>query len=238
MKVDIFIRTYARDIEALQYCLKSIDKFCKGFRKIIITCPAKDRHLLGYNPKYEVHTVQHYQNDYLGQQITKLLAHEFSNDSDFIFFIDSDCVVTEPISPKSFMSKDGRPQILKTSYEELGDTVPWKSITEKALGWKIDYEYMRRLPQMYHREHLSQLRNFLQIRHTKRIETYIMEQPHNAFSEFNVLGAFCDKYYNNMYEFIDTADNIPKAVVMQYWSHDMHNDNKESMVKKIEKILA
>ncbi len=236
MKVDIFIRTYARDIEALKYCLRSIEKFCTGFRDIIITIPAKDRHLLGYDPKYKVITVQHYANDYLGQQATKLAAHEYSQDSDLILFVDSDCIVLEPVTPQSFMV-DGKPLILKTKYEELGDSVPWLPITEKAIGFKPVYEYMRRLPLMYWREHLSQLKNYMQIRHTKKLDTYISEQPHNAFSEFNALGAFCEKYYSDAYHFQDTQDGVPKAIVMQYWSHDMPNENKESMIKKIEKIL-
>lgn len=236
MKVDIFIRTYSRDIEALKYCLQSIEKFCTGFRDVIITVPAKDRHLLGYDPKYKVITVQHYENDYLGQQATKLAAHEYSQDSDLILFIDSDCIVLEPVTPKSFMV-DGKPLILKTTYEELGDSVPWQPITEKALGWKPTYEYMRRLPIMYWREHISQLKNYMQIRHTKKLDTYICEQPHNAFSEFNVLGAFCERYYSNEYHFQDTQTGIPKAIVWQYWSHDFHNENKETILGKIKNIL-
>lgn len=235
MKVDVFIRTYGADIEALGYCLRSIEKFCKGFRDIIITVPAKDRHLLGFNPKHIVHTVPHYQNDYLGQQATKLHAHNYS-DADLIFFIDSDCVVLEPVTPKSFM-KEGKPFQLKTKYSELGDSVPWQAITAKALGFTPQYEYMRRLPLMYWREHLSQLQNAMQIRHTARLESYILGQPHNAFSEFNALGAFCDRYYSDKYCFQDTQDDIPKALVWQYWSHDLRNENKDKIIERIESIL-
>ncbi len=236
MKVDIFIRTYKNDIEALGHCLASIEKFCTGFRKIMITVPARDRHLLGYNPKYEVNTVPHYANDYLGQQATKLLAHEHCPDSEYIFFIDSDCIVTEKVTPKSFM-KDGCPIILKTRYSELGDSVPWKSITEKALGWTPEWEYMRRHPLMYHTDHLSQLRNFLQIKHTKRLETYILEQPNNAFSEFNVLGAFCERYYSQMYSFQDTSIDLPKPKILQFWSHDWHNGNRDKILETINGVM-
>jgi hypothetical protein len=236
MKVDIFIRTYKNDIEALGYCLKSIEKFCSGFRNIVITIPAKDRHLLGYDPKYDVHTVQHYANDYLGQQATKLMAHEFCHDSDYILFLDSDCIVTEKVTPKSFM-KENKPLILKTLYSELGDSVPWQAITKKALGWAPEWEYMRRHPLMYHTKHISQLKNFIQIQHTKRLETYILEQPHNAFSEFNVMGAFCERYYANEYYFQDTSKELPSAKVWQFWSHDFHNDNKTQILDKIKEIL-
>lgn len=235
MTVDIFIRTYSADVEALKYCLRSIDKFCKGFRDVIITIPAKDRHLLGYNDKYIVHTVPHYQNDYLGQQATKLYAHQYS-DADLIFFIDSDCVVLKPVTPKSFM-KNNKPFQLKTRYSELGNSVPWQSITAKALGFVPQYEYMRRLPLMYWREHLSQLQNAMQIKHTARLESYILNQPHNAFSEFNALGAFCDKWYPDKYEFQDTQIGVPEAIVWQYWSHDLRNENREKIIEKIETIL-
>jgi hypothetical protein len=237
MKADIFIRTYEKDIELLQYCLRSIEKYCKGFRHIIITIPARDRHLLGYNPKYQVFTVPHYQDDYLGQQSTKLHAHYYT-DADFILYVDSDCIFLKPVTPKTFM-KDGKPFILKTKYSEMsGDVLVWKPITEKALGFTVEYEYMRRLPLMYHREHLSQLQNALQIRHGKKLETYINTQPLRSFSEFNVLGAFCEKYYPGMYVFQDTTAGIPEAVVWQYWSHDFRNENKNTLIEKIEKILA
>lgn len=236
MKVDIFIRTYGEDVELLKYCLRSIDKFCKGFRRIIITIPAKDRHLLGYDPKYHVHTVKHFQDDYLGQQSTKLHAHHYT-DADYILYVDSDCIFTEPVTPKSFM-KDNKPFILKTKYSEMsGDVLNWKPITEKALGFAVEYEYMRRLPLMYHREHLSQLQNAMQIRHSQKLETYIASQPFRAFTEFNVLGAFCERYYSSMYYFQDTAIEVPKALVWQYWSHDFRNDNRQKMIDKIEDIL-
>lgn len=236
MKVDIFIRTYANDIEALKYCLASINKYCSEFRDIIITVPAKDRHLLGYDPRYKVITVPHYANDYLGQQATKLMAHEHCGNADYVMFIDSDCVVTENVTPKSFM-RNNRPYILKTRYSELGDSVPWQSITERALGWKPEWEYMRRHPLMYHIEHLSQLRNYMQIKHTKRLETYILEQPNNAFSEFNVLGAFCERYYSDRYHFQDTAEELPKPKILQFWSHDWHNGNRDKILATIKRVM-
>ena len=34
--VDIFIKTYHKDFIWLEYCIKSIKKFCKGFRDVVI----------------------------------------------------------------------------------------------------------------------------------------------------------------------------------------------------------
>lgn len=236
MKVDIFIRTYEKDLEALSYCLRSIEKFCKGFRHVIITIPAKDRHLLGYDPRYKVHAVPHYHNDYLGQQATKLYADVYT-DADLVMFLDSDCIVTKPITPSSFMKK-GKPFQLKTKYSEMsGDVLNWQGITSRALGFTPEYEYMRRHPLMYWKEHFSQLRNAMQVKHNTKLETYVMSQPNNSFSEFNVLGAFCERYYPNMYEFQDTQEGIPEALVWQYWSHDFRTENREGIIKKIEEIL-
>jgi hypothetical protein len=236
MKVDIFIRTYSADVELLGYCLRSIEKHCQGFRNVIITVPARDRHLLGYDPRYQVHTVPHFQDDYLGQQSSKLHAHHFS-DADLILYVDSDCIFTEPVTPKSFMVEN-KPLILKTRYDKMsGDVLNWKPITEKALGFKVEYEYMRRLPLMYWREDLSQLQNALQIRHAQKLETYIVSQPLRAFTEFNVFGAFCEHYYGNKYTFQDTELGVPKAVAIQFWSHDFRNENRNKIIEKIEGIL-
>lgn len=216
--VDIFIRTYSKDLPWLQYALKSIHKFCRGFRNIIIVIPKSQLHFIeGFNlTKEKIFTCPDYKDDYLGQQITKLHADEYT-DADYVFYGDSDTLVTQPITPKIF-TRDGKPLILKTSYDKVGDAIMWKDVTEKAIGCSVDFEFMRRHPFCYHTSTLKALRAHVKEKHGIELEDYIQKQP--RFSEFNTVGAFADKFENDKYEFQNTDDGLPPLYMRQFRSWD------------------
>lgn len=216
--VDIFIRTYYSDLKWLVYALQSINKFCSGFRDVVIVIPESQKYLLdGFNlTKEKTLTCEEYKDDYLGQQITKLYADSYS-DADYILFPDSDTLFTMPVTPKDF-TREGKPLILKTKYEKVETAIIWKPVTEKALGYPVEFEFMRRLPFCYHSSTLKSLREYMKDKHGKELNAYIEEQPNRAFSEFNVVGAFADKFERDKYDFQDTDDGLPTLYVRQFWS--------------------
>lgn len=216
--IDIFIRTYSDDLKWLSYSLKSIHKFCTGFRDIIIVIPESQLNLLqGFNlTREKIITCPLYKDDYLGQQVTKLYADEYS-DADYILYTDSDTLFTIPSDAKDFI-RDGSPLILKTKYEKAETAIAWKAVTEKALGFKVDFEFMRRLPFCYHSSTLKSLRVYMKEKHGEELEKYIKVQHNRQFSEFNVVGAFADKFEQDKYTFQDTDDGLPTLYVRQFWS--------------------
>lgn len=217
--VDIVIRTYSKDLEWLKYSLQSIYKFCSGFRNIIIIIPEKQKHLLdALNLTQEkIFTCPDYKDDYLGQQITKICADQYS-DADYIMFGDSDTLITQPLKPE-YLFREDKPIILKTSYEKIGNTVPWKSVTQKALGFDVQFEFMRRHPFLYRSDTLKEFRAYMKQLHGKEVGEYINKQPDRAFSEFNAIGAFADKFEHDKYYFQDTeTEPLPPLYVRQFWS--------------------
>lgn len=207
---DIFIRTYYKDLEWLAYCLASIAKFGRGFRQIIVCIPENQkRHLDAMNLTAEkVVTCPVYQNDYLGQQITKLLSWQYT-DAESILFVDSDCCFTEIFTPEDFM-QDGKPLIYKTHYSKVGDAICWKEPTEKLLGKPVEYEYMRRLPIMYWRHTLFSIPGTI-------VASNALKQ--GSFSEFNYIGAWAESYQPDHYVFSDTDTNeIRTPKLKQNWS--------------------
>lgn len=235
MIIDIFIRTYDKDLCWLPYSLRSIHKFCSGFRNIIICIPESQFKLLqDFNFTQEkIVFCPDYKDDYLGQQITKISADNYS-DADFVLPHDSDTLFTCPTTPESFF-KEGKPVILKTKYSSLGNSVPWKKVTEKALGFEVEYEYMRRHPFIYHNTTLKSFRDYMQNLHKKEISQYVIEQPGRAFSEFNAIGAFADKFENHKYHFQDTeTEELPPLHVRQFWSWGGITDE---VMKEIDTIL-
>jgi hypothetical protein len=210
-KIDIFIRTYHKDLDFLKYCLRSIRKFVTGYNEIIICIPEQDAHLLdSWNLTQELIIKWDVvcENGYIDQQISKLKAHEMS-DADYILYVDSDVCFFTPTDLSEFFI-DGKPYLMKTRYELVGDAICWKECTEEILNIKLDYEYMRRIPIMFRRSTLGMLSmgiNIDELAKRKRL------------SEFNVIGAYAALIETDKYHIINTEfDPLPKQVAKQYWS--------------------
>lgn len=235
-KTDIFIKTYGGDFEWLKYCLRSIQKYCTGFNKIILVCDEGDRPGLeefGLT-REEVFYVPLEFNGYLFQQWVKLNAHTYS-DADYIMFVDSDCVFTRPTSPSDFI-KSGKPVILKTPYEVVPEIKFWKDLTELTLKEEVEFEYMRRLPLIYRRDTIENCLNHVNPFHEQGLKTFISRQPNHEFSEFNLLGAYAEKYEGDKYKFLDTTKiELPETHVLQNWSWSGMSQRKKV---ELERLLA
>src|SRR5437016_2118310 len=97
-EIDIFIRTYFRDFRWLDLSLRSIGKFVQGFRRIVIVMPASSFERLrncaiSPSSRATVLCCSEYSDDYLGQQVSKLQADEFT-DASLIAHVDSDSIFT------------------------------------------------------------------------------------------------------------------------------------------------
>lgn len=214
MTVDIFIKSYNKDFKLLRYALMSIAKNVTGYNNVILLIPEADKHLFDTRvlpPRTLVHYVQEYGKGWLYQQWCKVSGHRYSY-ADYILFSDSDCVFTKPIDLQEYIS-DGRPEILYTSWDKVGDAKVWKHPTEKIMREPVEWEFMRRNCLIYHRSTLENLNRCF-----PELEDEIMKS--NAFSEFNLIGAYAYKFEREKYRFINTDEwtyTEPKAV--QLWSH-------------------
>lgn len=209
MTTSIFIKTYKKDLKWLRYSLQSIEKYASGFSEIVIVADEDCKDSLASN--CTTHYVPIHHNGYVQQQAIKLVADTYCT-SDYILFVDSDCVFFRPFNPNTFI-REGKPILLKTQYGNLGGGEVWKSITESVVGWTVDFEYMRRLPLMYHRDTLKKFRD----RFPNLLSKLNVMQTRD-FSEFNAVGAFIDKEDPEGYDIVDTKDWIPEAVARQFWS--------------------
>lgn len=207
----ILIKTHEADREYLKHTLRSIDKFCTGFKEV--------RVIEGEHPK-----------GYLHQQWVKMSADIYV-DSDFILVTDSDTLFTEPVTPESFM-RDGKPVWYMTPFDEgmlqNAGVRAWKDCIEKFFRQEAHFEMMRRQPFMFPREVLADLRNYCQRAHGKSLEDYILNA--GAFSEWNILGTFCWLFHRDKFSWIDTSkEELPRLLVAQLWSHDPIEQNMEAI---------
>lgn len=219
MDYSVFIRSYKGDIEWLKYCLKSIHKYLKGWSEIVVVVPESQKSYFDQlNLTAEkLYICPDYQNDYLGQQITKHFAFDYCQ-SENILFVDSDCVFVKETTIEDFI-KDGKPCILKTPYESIPEVKFWQDITSRALGFTPEFECMRRLPMMYLKETLKNVVSHTQKFLDQPLQSYIKEQPNREYSEFNVIGAYTEKFESDKYYFLDTTkEAFPEQVIVQNWS--------------------
>jgi hypothetical protein len=193
--VDIVVRSYYRDLQWLRYCLRSVEHFCSDFRRTLVVVPESCRERISRSQFNSVETVfcPDYADDYLGQQVTKLYADTIT-DADYILHIDSDCTFHKPVRPTDFFSH-GRPELMITPNAFFHVNPPWQRETERALGFAVEYDYMRRHPHVYPRWLYGELRDYIRAHHGRELADYILAQGPMGFSEFNAIGALAHRRY-------------------------------------------
>jgi hypothetical protein len=225
MTTDIFIRTYRNDLNWLKYCLLSIQKFVSGYRKVIVCIPEADLELLDCRTVngIVVSWIPVCENGYIDQQISKLMAYSMT-DAENILFVDSDCYFTRPTDIEEYFI-GGRPFLMKTRYELVGDAICWKQPTEEVLGITVEFEYMRRLPLLFKRSTL--------IEFDKMYDSLSLANR-KALSEFNLLGAYAAINQTNEYHIIDTEkEPFPEAPAIQGWSWGGLTEGIENKMKQV-----
>lgn len=212
--IDVFIKTHKPDFWLLQLALRTFSKNVSGYKHLRILVPEKDKHDFDTRilPRRTfIHYVEDKEPGYLYQQVCKLNAHKIC-DAAFILFTDSDAFWPKPIDLRSMLN-GGKPEILYTDYNKLPDAMIWKEPTEKLIGAPIPFEYMRRLPLMYHRSTLEGL-------HSKipNIDDIVMSSE--RFSEFNLIGAYAARFENDKYTWTNTDNwQYVEPAATQVWSH-------------------
>ncbi|MBD2088991.1 hypothetical protein H6F67_03875 [Microcoleus sp. FACHB-1515] len=240
----ILIRTYHKDAERLFLCLKSIQCFAHVM-KVTVVCPSSSKEVIEKTclqfDWVELKTCANYQNDFIGQQITKLLADMFV-DSNFILHIDSDCIFTQQVDEADLFF-DKKPILYFRPYSffyEQGINMPWQTITSKFLKRQTDYEFMRRFPLVYDRTAYSSLRSYYNEQFNDDIEEVLSKVSGDYFSEFNLLGSFVYYFRPDLAHFIDTNQGpVRPAVVRQGCLYQSRDDRSLSTEERelLEKIL-
>lgn len=214
----LFIRTYEGDLPWLVHLLRSVARFVTGYDEIVVAAPRTAEPTIrgmALTRERVVLVDDGVVPGYLAQQLTKLNADQLTS-ARFITFIDSDCVLTAPFSPAQMMDK-GRPIIVKTPYDRVGEAKRWHMTAARLVGDPVTHEYMRRLPLMYRRDDLAALRAYLE--HKEHVPLAQIVQGHAHFSEFNVLGAFCERHRAGHYRFVDdAAEPVAPLPAVQFWS--------------------
>lgn len=237
-KLSVFIRTYKNDAKWLGYCLKGLRRV--KYDELVIICPEEDKAIIwnvikDYSCKF--FQTKEICEGYIAQQLDKMKAHKYCT-GDVILFVDSDVVFIEDVDVNYFI-QDEKIFLLRTKYTDMPAdhaVQNWQWITEKMIGFKSEWEYMRRLPLAYWRETLVAINNAFEDIDERALQKHDFFKPaQRAFTEFNFIGQFIEKYHYHYYKLIDTNDWLPDPVVKQFWSYSGLTTEEE---KEIQMLLA
>lgn len=176
MVADFFLRTYPKDYRWLPFLFRSLERHARGWRDVVLVFPFEGpgddfaaelaalevfvplketaerlRAAGALSGKIIVQTCPVYQDDYLGQCLTKLMAWQYSS-ADEVCFLDSDLVLVQPLTPRTLHAPgDGRPVIEIRDWADSGNALTaWFGITKTLLhGDSPPYETMCRHPFQY-----------------------------------------------------------------------------------------
>lgn len=226
MKTEILIASWSRDIFYLQWCIKSIERFARGFSGVTIVVPHCERHLFrDFTGKSTIATYERTVDSKKWQiqaQAQKCMADRYCPEADFILHMDSDCIFTEPVTPEDYFI-DGKPVMLIEEFSRLPDS-PWKKVTEEVLGEPVQYETMRRHPQVNPASLYRALRGHIEQVHKRTFQDFVLSRKADfpwGFSEHCAIGAFAFNRaaWRHQYHWIDLAkEPAPREKLRQFWS--------------------
>lgn len=212
--IDLFYKSYSKDYWLLYLSLQTIKKNVTGYNNIILLIPEQDKEIFdtSYLPE---RTLIYYIPDkspgWLYQQYLKMTAHKYCF-AEFILFADSDCFWDHPVNLQDYVA-NGRPEILYTSWDKVGQAVCWRYPTEKFIKEPVEWERMRRNCQIHYRQTLVDIEGY-----APNLEEEIMTS--GGFSEFNAIAAYAHKYCPDRYTFTNTDDwTYVPPLAEQVWSH-------------------
>jgi hypothetical protein len=245
MTTSIFIKTYHRDHQWLQYLLPSIEKYSEGFESVVIISDDDGNKI----PNEYLNTIKkipifvHYVPlpqiyppniihglGYLWQQYIKLNWMMWCS-SQSILILDSDEMLTQLITPNSFKYNDKwiwsyRP------WSEAGDAICWKEHTDNLLKINTPYEAMCITGFIMTISATRKLLDYInEIYSNNDLWNIINEKHITTLSEFNIYGSFIYHTNNEEYYYNINRD-IPliNQSILKYWSwggisSEIHNKN-------------
>jgi hypothetical protein len=233
--VHILIVTYEKDLPWLHYCLRSIERFTKGFQGVTVAYPAHSGE--AFHKATEDFDVELFPyHEVKGKGMVQHMAMMASADqivpasTAFVMHMDSDVCFVKESEPGHYFTA-GKPQYLYRTYaslltqdaEPVRDCHQWKTPTEQQLGFEVEDYTMVRHPTVFpigfyqpYRQHVEKVQGMGFLKY--------MVSGRNQFPQdrmdFTAMGAFSRKTMRSEFAWIDiTTGHYPKDRIVTHWSH-------------------
>lgn len=232
MTHQFLILSYRKDFPWLPVALKSIQRFAEGFLPPIVVVPEPDS-VVAWDvvkkcgsPALVIARPEPAGLGQLFSQVCKCEAETFST-ADMVWFIDSDCLLFDRLAPDMFFYQ-GKPVMCFNSFRHLSKcasgAMVWQDVVSQNLGWRVENDYLRRMPLIYPRVLFPALRKHIERFHRRPFREYVYGTGKNSwpqrFCESNDLGAFAHRHMPELFHWssLDHGGNWYNPVI-QFWSH-------------------
>lgn len=249
MNTEIFIVSCKRDVEFLRYCLKSIERFSRGFSGVRVLVPRVDQDLFSFVKETAVLEVydEHPTKGMLDHEAQIMGSDVWCPNADAILHLDSDCIFWEPVTPDDYFV-DGKPILYRERYSTLTNKLRlnwWKAVN-RATKIDAEWETMVRHPAVHIREVYPAARALITEEWGMWARDYILTCENSfpqTFAEFPTLGAVAIKHFADKYHFLDYDVRTPdggydyvrgKDKLTAHWSHggiDRYRKECEEILK-------
>jgi len=229
----VFIASFWKDVEWLRHNLITLKKFSEGFLPPVVCVTVQDY------PIFKDVVAQSYPGailathngvGFMGAQVAMMMCDIYCPDADYIFLLGSDCMAVDKFTPAPFFDESGLPVMLYNTFDHLlkfhPGVMPWKTGTERVLGFECPVETMRRIPIVYPRELYAHVRSHIERLHGQTFSEYIHEadRPRGDTSESNILGGYAHRFMPHLFRWWNMDENYNESVarwpssILQFWS--------------------
>lgn len=250
---EILIVTYWKDFPWLAYCIKCIQKYCRGFHGVTIAIPhrdvgALDNAMVGVPSDSPVRVVVRAFHEVPGKGMLHhmammALADKFVPEgTKYVLLHDADGMFHTPSTPEHFFWEN-KPYYLIRTWASLGvldrrhpiakvasDCAMWKEPTDAQLGWDTEWYTMCVNTQAYPVEFFKPYREYLEQRHRQPFEQY-MTSGRNEFPQsimdHTAMGAWAHRFMYDRFTWFNCENPVvnpyPADRKKAYHSHTGYN---------------
>ena len=236
-RTQIFIVTYHKDLPWLDYCLRSVKRFCTGFAGVTLVVPLVEMSIFKryYELGLENFQIQGFDEPpgkgMLAHMAIECMADQFVPPStECVLHLDADTVFNGRTDVSQFFH-EGKPIYVWRTYESLydpekkvnSDCVIWKERTERALGFPTNVYGMCVMPCINSLKLFPEFRAWIKEQHKKPFWDWAcsgQNQFPQDWSEYSALGAFAKELMPDLYHWLDCAkEPVPKENSFHFHSH-------------------
>jgi hypothetical protein len=229
MKTCVYIVSFPRDYQLLQWAVRSLQKFLVGDLMICIIVPAHGElpPPLPTTPHpVRIVTVEEPAGKgFLLQMILKCQPDMYAPGFDSYIHWDSDCFLTRLVDASVFTQP--KPVVYHGTYQSLfpkaGHLKLWQRAVQRCLGFTPEHEFMRCFPISFPASVYPSTRTRIERMTRRRFDEYVLNTRNEfpqTFAEFNTLGAWAWIEHRKEMAFRDWS-NGPEwgwDLIHQYWA--------------------
>lgn len=209
--IEIMIVACKRDIEFLEYLIKSIKRYATGFSGTTLVVPVKEVKMFHkFAADATITTFDEAPGKgMMHHEVMVCRADILCPHADAVLHVDSDCLFWRPVTPKDYVI-DGKYLMVRERYDEIAkrnaNRLIWRDCVKNATGLFPEFETMVRHPNIYPVKLYGRVRDRVE-RHTKmEFDAYVLSRENSfpqGFAEFPTLGAVAIDEMEDLFHFVD-----------------------------------